>query len=91
MMTNNNDENIRVSKLCRNAILTDSQIRDLNAQRFRIISLAIPMTYLEDGVLKVVWIDETNDVNLARINKLIESRVEQIKTFYNLNDNENAQ
>lgn len=70
------------SKLIREAILMDGQLRLLTARRAEMISRAIPTLVLKDGKSKIIWVDEKNSPFLPQIEQMIEQRIEQIKDFY---------
>lgn len=69
-------------RLVQKAIIEDQQLQRLNAERVKICSLATPTVVLKDGKEVVVWIDETTEPLLSKINELIEHRINQIKRFY---------
>ena len=71
------------SRLIQEAILTDKQLNFLNSKRAEIISLAVPISYLdEDGNVKTEWLDEHNHPKLKAIEELIKFRTEQIIRHY---------
>ena len=71
------------SRLILEAILNDKQLQELHAVRAKIYSIATPTVVLkENGETETIWIDETNDPNLSKINEMIKHRTEQIKSFY---------
>lgn len=70
-------------RLIQEAILTDKQLNFLNSKRAEIISLAVPISYLdEDGNVKTEWLDEHNHPQLKSIEELIKFRTEQIIRHY---------
>lgn len=79
------------SRLILEAILNDKQLQQLHAKKAEIYSSTTPTVTLgKDGKAKTVWIDETNNPLLSKINKMIEERMEQIKQWFQLfDDNEN--
>lgn len=86
---NNNNENAALNKhavssrLISEAILNDKQLQQLNAKRAEIYSLATPKVILgKDGKAETVWIDETNNPLLTKINEMIKQRTEQIKRSF---------
>ena len=71
------------SRLIQEAILTDKQLNFLNSKRAEIISLAVPISYLDqDGNVKTEWLDEHNHPQLKSIEALIKFRTEQIIRHY---------
>lgn len=71
------------SRLIQEAILTDKQLNFLNSKRAEIISLAVPISYLDqDGNVKTEWLDEHNHPQLKSIEELIKFRTEQIIRHY---------
>ena len=71
------------SRLIQEAILTDKQLNFLNSKRAEIISLAVPISYLDqDGNVKTEWLDEYNHPQLKSIEELIKFRTEQIIRHY---------
>lgn len=71
------------SRLIQEAILTDKQLNFLNSKRAEIISLAVPISYLDqDGKVKTEWLDEHNHPQLKSIEGLIKFRTEQIIRHY---------
>ena len=71
------------SRLIREAILMDGQLRFLTTRRAEIISLAIPTLVFKDGQSKIVWVDESNGPLLPQIDQMIEQRIEHIKNSFN--------
>lgn len=71
------------SRLIQEAILTDKQLNFLNSKRAEIISLAVPISYVdEEGNVKTEWLDEHNHPQLKSIEELIKFRTEQIIRHY---------
>jgi len=71
------------SRLIQEAILTDKQLNFFNSKRAEIISLAVPISYLDqDGNVKTEWLDEHNHPQLKSIEELIKFRTEQIIRHY---------
>lgn len=88
-MKNDKNENKALSqtsvnrRLIQEAILTDKQLNFLNSKRAEIISLAVPISYLDqDGNVKTEWLDEHNHPQLKSIEELIKFRTEQIIRHY---------
>ena len=71
------------SRLIQEAILKDKQLNFLNSKRAKIISLAVPISYLDqDRNVKTEWLDEHNHPQLKSIEELIKFRTEQIIRHY---------
>ena len=71
------------SRLIQEAILNDKQLRFLQQKRAKIITLAVPINYMdEDGNVKTEWLDEHNHPQLKSIEELIEFRTNQIIRHY---------
>ena len=72
-------------RLISEAILNDKQLKALHSKRAKIYSIATPTAIMKDnGEIENVWIDETNHPILPEINKMIDHRIEQIKSSYSL-------
>ena len=70
------------SRLIQEAILTDKQLNFLNSKRAEIISLAVPISYLDqDGNVKTEWLDEYNHPQLKSIEELINSEIRTISQY----------
>ena len=70
------------SRLISKTILNDKQLQALYAEKTKIYSFATPIVILRENGEAATVIDETNHPYLAKINELIEYRIEQIKNFY---------
>lgn len=79
-MLNKPNDNTRLIK---EAILNDAQLKFLYKKRAEIISLAVPINYIDElGNVKTKWLDENNHPQLKSIEELIEFRKNQIINHY---------
>lgn len=77
------EEYREIERKKRDAILKDKQLNFLNSKRAEIISLAVPINYVDEyGNIKTEWLDERNHPQLKTIEELIKFRTEQIIRHY---------
>jgi hypothetical protein len=74
------------NRLIYEAILNDKALQQLRAKQYEIYSLVTPMVILEDGKEKTIWIDETNNPLLPKINEMIDERINQIEHWFTNDD-----
>lgn len=78
------EANENKQQLIHEAVLNDIALKQLNAKRAEIYSLAVPTMVLKsDGSVETICLDETNHPLLPKINELIKHRINQIKDFFN--------
>ena len=69
------------NRITAEAILNDKSIQQLEAERFKLYSVSIPITIIKNGKIETIWSDETDNL-LKKIEELIECRKNQIIKFY---------
>ena len=68
--------------LMHQVICTDKVLFELNAKRAHIYSLAKHTVILKNGQAETIYIDQSNNNLLIKIEDMIEQRTKQIERFY---------
>ena len=72
------------------AVLADLELQRLYAGREKIYAMSIPKVMLKNGIPEMIYIDESNNLQISAIDEIIKDRVEQIKRFYPIESNRDS-